>query len=345
MPNAHEKTTILTNDLKPFDYIRIPDSAYPVPPPQDDTLDVVVLDMNHGWPNIGHHALVDAVRDMATRFFADLEAPPVTVRVLSFDVRQGQAVPRFDRQRFRLFLGTGGPGHIDPRLNDGQAEHAQGIEENPGWLKPAYALFEKIFDATDVALIAVCHTFGVLCNWSGVATPILRGPEKGGKSSGLVPNWLSDEAVHHPFFSEFASSLPNRQFRVIDNRLFDLIPTGKFDGAMPLAYESSKVTRETNSLTMIEFARDRGGVMPRILAVNHHPEIIDRLHLMKLLDEKLARGEVSGIWYRERAAALGQQFVSPEAEQSVALTSEYTLLQPLEFHLRRLIEERTAIAR
>lgn len=331
--------------MKSFDYIRIPDSAFPIPPAQDETLDIVVLDMNHGWPNIGHHALVDAVRELTDKFFADLDAPPLSVRVFSFDVRQGQAVPRFDRNRFRLFLGTGGPGHINPRKNDGEAEFAQGIDENAAWQKPTYALFEKIFAADDVAFIAVCHTFGVLCHWSGIATPVLRGAEKGGKSSGLVPNWLSDEAVHHPYFSEFASALPNRRFRVIDNRLFDLIPTGKFNGAVPLAWESSKVNDPDNSLTMVEFARDRGGVMPRILAVNHHPEIIDRLHLMKILDEKLSRGEVSGIWYRERAAALGQQFDSAAGDQSVKLTSDYTLLQPLEFHLRRLIEERSAIAR
>lgn len=301
--------------------------------------------MNHGWPNIGHHALVDSVRELASKLSGDLESSPLTVRVLSFDVRKGLAVPRFDRDRFRLFLGTGGPGHIDPTQNDGEAEHSQGIREDAAWEGPLYRLFEKIFASDDVALIGVCHTFGVLCRWSGVAEPVLRGPEKGGKSSGLVPNWLSDEATRHPFFAEFAAALPDREFRVIDNRLFDLIPTGDFNGATPLSYETSDDSGETNSLTMIEFARDRTGVMPRILAVNHHPEIIDRLHLMKLLDEKLARGEVSGIWYRERAAALGREFHSEEAEQSVALTSDFTLLQPLEFQLRRLMEERSAILR
>src|SRR5688572_33479713 len=79
----------LTNELKSFDYIRIPDSAFPIPPAQDETLDIVVLDMNHGWPNIGHHALVDAVRELTEKFFADLENPPLSVRVFSFDVRQG----------------------------------------------------------------------------------------------------------------------------------------------------------------------------------------------------------------------------------------------------------------
>lgn len=305
--------------------------------------------MNHGWPNVGHHALVDTVRELTTQIAGSLhdfdpESPPWTVRVLSFDVRQALAVPRFDPNRFRLFLGTGGPGHIDPTRNDGIAAYSQGIRENSAWEDPLYELFEGIFDSDDVALIGVCHTFGVLCRWSGIAQPVLRGPEKGGKSSGLVPNFLTEEASRHPWFSEFAAQLPSRQFRVIDNRLFDLIPEDGFpSGVTPLSYEFRPAMTGSNSLTMVEFARDRGGVMSRILAVNHHPEIIDRLHLMKVLDEKLARGEVSGIWYRERAETLTEQFVSNDAESSVALTSEFTFVQPLDFQLRRLIAERFPI--
>ncbi|MGH9198187.1 MAG: hypothetical protein ACRD1T_20950, partial [Acidimicrobiia bacterium] len=52
---------------------------------------------------------------------------------------------------------------------------------------------------------------------------------------------------------------------------------------------------------------------------------------------------VSGIWYRERAETLTEQFVSDGAESSVALTSEFTLVQPLDFQLRRLIAERFPI--
>lgn len=321
--------------MKAFDYLRIVDPNA-VPRRSDEILDVVLLDMNHGWPNVGHHALVEAIRNLARSI-----GSPLQVRVLSFDVRQALAVPRFDPDRFRLFVGTGGPGHIDPRQNDGMSAHSQGIRENPAWEAPLYELLDAILATPHAALIGVCHTFGVLCRWSGAAEPVLRGPDKGGKSSGLVPNWLSDEALGHPWFSRFAARLPNRQFRVIDNRLFDLIPyNGLPAGMTALAYEAPpREDRSSNSLTMIEMARDPGQSIPRIFAVNHHPEIIDRLHLMKVLDQKLARGEVSGIWYRERAAALGEQFSSAEAEQSVALTSEFTLLAPLEFHLRRLVRE------
>ena len=58
--------------------------------------------MNHGWPNVGHHALVDSVRALASKLSAEIESPPLTLRVLSFDVRQGLAVPGFEPERFRL---------------------------------------------------------------------------------------------------------------------------------------------------------------------------------------------------------------------------------------------------
>ncbi|MDP9361294.1 MAG: hypothetical protein M3P29_07585 [Acidobacteriota bacterium] len=57
-------------------------------------------------------------------------------------------------------------------------------------------------------------------------------------------------------------------------------------------------------------------------------------------EEKRAHGEVSESWYRERVVMLRDLFGQFERESR--LTSEYTLLGPLRFHLGRLIEERTA---
>jgi len=51
---------------------------------------------------------------------------------------------------------------------------------------------------------------------------------------------------------------------------------------------------------MMEFARDRGGVMPRVFGVNHHPEIVDRARQMMLLQQKRERGEVTPEWSEER---------------------------------------------
>ena len=105
--------------------------------------------------------------------------------------------------RFSLYLGTGGPGHLDPRANDGVRPGAQGILEDPCWEAPAFALFDAIRADDDAALIAVCHTFGVMCRWSGAAAPALRGPEKG-KCSGVLENMLALPAAQHPWFRRFA---------------------------------------------------------------------------------------------------------------------------------------------
>jgi hypothetical protein len=90
---------------------------------------------------------------------------------------------------------------------------------------------------------------------------------------------------------------------------------------------------------MVELARDPEGVMPRFLGVNHHPEIVDREHIMQVLDEKRARGEVSEQWYTERAITMRDLF-RDENERQSRLTSRYTLLEPLKFQLARLIRER-----
>ena len=71
----------------------------------------------------------------------------------------------------------------------------------------------------------MCHTFGVMCRWLGIADVVLRGPEKGGKSSGIVDNVLTDAALEHPWFSRLARELPDRRrLKILDNRLYDLIP-------------------------------------------------------------------------------------------------------------------------
>src|ERR1019366_6449972 len=107
----------------------------------------------------------------------------------------------------------------------------------------------------------------------------------------------------HPWFAQFANRLSDgRHFRVVDNRLFDLIAEDS-SSANVIARE------DENSLgvTMLEFARTTDG-MPRILGVNHHPEIVDREHIMTILEENRARGEVSGMWYRERVVTMRDLF-------------------------------------
>jgi len=325
-----------------FEYVRV-EQAQDLPAPDPRAIDVALLDMNHGWPNLGHDSLVHAVMDAACEVTPQLETAGLRVRVLSFDVRRSGLLPERPGPRYSLYLGTGGPGHIDPRANDGFHPESQGIHEDPAWEEPAFRLFDAIRSHEDAALIAVCHTFGVMCRWSGAAAPVLRSPEKG-KCSGVLENILALPAAEHPWFRRFAELVgPSARLRVVENRLFDLIPPreGFPAGAVPLGFETRGVGGEPgDAVTMIEFARDANGVMPRVFAVNHHPEIVDRFRQMMILDQKRDRGEVSASWYRERLEILTRQFPEEDVDQRLHLTSDFTLLGPLRFHLFRALRRR-----
>jgi hypothetical protein len=319
-----------------FEYVRADRN---VPSPSPDFIDVALLDMNHSWPNVGHDGIVHAVLDAAEEMRPALVAAGQKVRVISFDVRRTLLLPEPPNGRLRLYLGTGGPGHLDPRFNDGQSPLSQGIAESNAWERPLFDLFDAIAADREAALIGICHSFGLMCRWSGIAQPQPREE----KSSGMPENVLGSEAGSHPWFRQFAAALPDRRhFKVIDNRLFDLVATG----TVPAHVGVSVIAREhesSDSFTIVEFARDPSGTMPRILGVNHHPEIIDREHIMVVLEEKRAHGEVTTDWYRERATTMREMLVG-DAERQSRLTSEYTFIGPLRFHLRHLIEERTAEA-
>jgi hypothetical protein len=306
-----------------FEYVRVEGS---VPPPDAERIDVALLDMNHSWPNVGHDSLVRAVREAALTY----QDSGLIVRVISFDVRGAMDVPASDR--FKLFIGTGGPGHLDPRLNDGTSEWSQGIAESAAWEAPLFRLFDDVLTDENSSLIAVCHSFGLLCRWSGTARVELRAE----KSSGMPTNVLADVAVSHPWFGRFARKLRDgRHFRVVDNRLFDLMVERRDTTMIAFEDESS------DGLTMLELARDPVG-MPRVLGVNHHPEIVDREHIMTVLERKRNHGEVSDIWYGERASTMLDLFTG-ERERESRLTSEYTLLAPLRHHLGKLIAERSEV--
>lgn len=312
-----------------FEYVRVANS---VPAAQRDRIDVALLDMNHSWPNVGHDALVHLVLEIAEERRDELARLGTKVRLISYDVRRANLVPESPNGRFQIYIGTGGPGHLDPRLNDGVHEWSQGVDETTEWEKPLFGLFDDILASRTAAMFAVCHSFGLVCRWSKIARPELR-PEK---SAGMPLNRLSREAMQHPWFEQFARELPDRQhFRVVDNRLFDLMleNAGK---SLPMAFEAAGST----ALTMVELARDPGGTMPRFLGMNHHPEIIDRDHIMQVLDVKRAHGEVSDQWYAERATTMRDLFRGEKERQS-RLTSHFTLMEPLRFQLERVIADRT----
>jgi hypothetical protein len=314
-----------------------------VPPPDAETVDVAVLDMHHGWPNLGHDAIIYAVQTIVCDMQEELAQTGLRVRAISYDVRRGLMVPEPPRGRHGLYVGTGGPAHLDPARNDGVSEGSQGITEDPSWEPRLFRLFDAIRTDPDAALFAVCHTFGVMCRWLGIAEAVLRGPDKGGKSTGIVEIVLTPEALAHPWFSRLAASAA-RQGRVLalDNRLYDLIPTaGPFpDGVVAIGYEAARDGERGEALTMVEVARDRRHVMPRIFGVNHHPEIVNRQRQITILRKKFERGTVARAWFEERMAALTQPVADPHGDRLLHLTSSYTLMAPVRFYIHRLVRER-----
>jgi hypothetical protein len=314
-----------------------------LPPAEPHTIDVAVLDMHHGWPNLGHDAIGYGIQNIVCDVTPALRAAGLRVRVLSYDVRRAHQIPEAPGDRHAIYVGTGGPGHLDPRLNDGVCEGSQGIKEDPGWEPKTFVLFDAIRADRQAALLAVCHTFGVMCRWLGIADVVLRGQEKGGKSVGIADNLLTDAALDHPWFSGLARELPGRRrLKILDNRLYDLIPHGPLTPPIvALSCEASGVDgRPGEALTALEVARDQDGVMPRILGVNHHPEIVNRPRQLTILRKRMERGAVTPEWYAERARALTDIIGDEPGDQLLHLTSSYMFLGPLRFHLYKQIRLR-----
>lgn len=306
-----------------------------LPKADEAILDIAVLDMHHGWPNLGHHSLVQAVREAACDFEPAIRKAKLKIRVFSFDVRKHAMLPEPPGGRFSVYIGTGGPGHLDPRLNDGAADFSQGVKEDPGWEPRAFRLFDAILADPGASLLAVCHSFGVLCRWSGIAEPRQRAEEKGGKSAGIVLNALTDGAASHPWFKGLARDAGSSRIKVIDSRLFDLIPDSvALKRVQPLSFEVlTKGGSVGEALTGVEFARDASGTMPRVMGVNHHPEIMEGGRQELIIESQWEHREVTRAWYEERMSVVTQGIRDPATAQQLAITTGFTLVWPLRFHL------------
>ena len=334
---------LATEQGGPCTFVRV-EGDTEVPASEPRFIDVAVLDMNHGWPNLGHDSTLRAIHDAACDLAPHLLPRGLAVRVISFEVRRDLRIPEPPNGRFSVYVGTGGPGHLDPRLNDGSSPGAQGIRENPAWERPLFDLFEAIRVDESAALVAVCHTFGLMCRWLGIADPVLRGPDKGGKSAGILENILTDEALVHPWFARLSRQVPEgRRIRILDSRLYDLIPVpARFpDGATAIGYETLGVGGPRGeAVTMLEIARDRDGVMPRVFASNHHPEVVNAFQLFQILHRKYKRGEVPHEWFEERRKTLEESLPDEKTERRLHLTSDFTVLGPIRFHLHRQVRRR-----
>jgi len=80
--------------------------------------------------------------------------------------------------------------------------------------------------------------------------------------------------------------------------------------------------------------------MPRVFAVNHHPEVVDPRHERLILERKWAHGEVSRSWYEERERMLTERAVANDLEARIQHTSRFTFHGPLRFHVYQKMRER-----
>ncbi len=308
------------------------------PGPDPETVDVAVLDMHHGWPNLGHAAVIRSLRQVVCDLGPHLHSAGLRVRVVSYDVRREGGLPMVDEDAGLLCVGTGGPGHLDPRRNDGEDPGSQGIIEDPSWEPEAFRFFDALRAHPEGVLLGICHTFGVMCRWLGVADAHLRGPEKGGKSAGIMENLLTDEARVHPWFRFLSEQAgPSGRIVVLDSRLYDLLPSAPLPSSMTaIGYETLGVGGPAGpALTMLEIERHPADGVPRILGVNHHPEIVNRPRQLSLLRRRHARGTIDDRWYEERRRTLMETLDDRAGEQQLSLTSSFTLHGPLRYHLLR----------
>lgn len=80
-----------------FSYVRV-EQPEDLPAADERCIDIAILDMNHGWPNLGHDSLVHAVLDTGCDLLAPLAASGLMVRAISFEVRRRHMIPEPDRK-------------------------------------------------------------------------------------------------------------------------------------------------------------------------------------------------------------------------------------------------------
>lgn len=315
-------------------YVRV-ERAGDEPPAVRSLLDVAVLDMHHGFPNLGHASVVDRLMRIGQEERRRLGSPGPGVRVVSYDVRLGAAVPS-SASRFALVVGTGGPGALDPRENDGVSPWAQGVREDPSWEAPLWRFFDALLAAGTTGFLGICHSFGLLARWAGFGAAVLR-PEEKGKSAGVVRNLLTEAARTHPWFGGYWGS-SGGAVQVLDSRLFDILPRAGGPGLV-LSYEATPEGDRGDAITMVEMDRFRDG-LPRVWAVNHHPEIGDAGEQRARLLRIAASRQLSEEWLGERIRALEAWNASDAAEKRLQATSAFTLEGPVRAILARALAAR-----
>ena len=323
-----------------FEVVRI-EQPSDAPAADPSAVDVAVLDMNHGWAEPGPRLAGPRRAGRGLRRAAGSRQPPACACACSRSTCAAAAWCPSRPPRFALYLGTGGPGHLDPHLNDGESPGSQGMRRGPV-LGGAHlrALRRHPAPRPTRRCSAVCHTFGVMCRWSGAAESVLRAAAEGRQERGHPRERAHAGGAGPPLVraawptscrsggacawstTGCSTSSPAARCRA---------------GAMPIGFETLGLGGPPGDGAHHDGvrARRRGDVMPRVFGVNHHPEIVDRVAPAHDPGaEARARRGHRRVVRRPHADARASTRTTRQRPR-LHLTSDFTLLGPLRFHLYR----------
>ena len=270
------------------------------------------------------------------------------MRVLSYDVRAAAHDPGGARAgASRSTSAPAGPGHIDPRAQ--RRRRAEGARAStrtrPGKRRCSRSSTRIRGQRRRGAARGVPHLRRDV-PLVGRGRRRAARPRQGRQERGR-PGERADRRGRAGTRGSAASrraARTDRRLRVVDNRLFDLIPDAD---RCPRGVHRPSATRRCgvggptgDAVTMIEFARDARG--RHAARVRGEPPSRDRRPLPPDADPRPEarprRGDRG--WFEDRARVLTETYSDDARDQRLHLTSDYTLLGPLRFHLYRQVRRR-----
>ena len=301
------------------EYARV-ERAGDLPPAEPDVIDVALLDMHHGWPNLGHDALVHAVQNAV----CDLQTawlPPDCGSACSPTTCGGATDPGAARGPSRHLRRHGRAGPPRSAMNDGRVARLAGHREDPRWEAPLFGLFDRIrADERRRAARGLPH--------------LRRHVPLAGRRRGR-PARRRTRAARARASSRTCSRTRPQSTRGSGGSRASCPISGACACSTTVSTTSSRgparcrtastiIAHETlgvggprgEALTMVEFARDADGVMPRDL--RREPPSRDREPAQAADDpaQALERGEVTPEWYAERVAALTEDIRRPRRSRA-----------------------------
>jgi homoserine O-succinyltransferase len=197
-------------------------------------IQVAILDMNDGNPNMG----IDCLIDIITRW-GDQKNKAIQYQV--FDVRKKGEIPSLD---FDIYLSSGGPGSP--------------IESSQEQWDQAYTLWLDKILASNKLVLLICHSFQIACRHFNIGNVCLRKS----KQIGVLPvHFIEDnplfEGLQDPFYA-----LESRSYQIIEPHDENL----KKIGAKIIALEKHRPEVPLERALMgIQFS-------PYMYGVQFHPE-------------------------------------------------------------------------